>query len=339
MSTSACILGCEGLTLSASEKSFFAEARPWGFILFARNIKDAAQVLALTEDLRAAVGWNAPVLIDQEGGRVQRLRGPIWREWHPPLDTIEAARDPARVMYLRSYLIGHELRDVGVDVQCGPTCDVARDGTHPFLKNRLYGHDADTVIRHAQAVADGLGASGVACVAKHIPGHGLGTVDSHHDLPRVRADRATLDAVDFKVFREMTHLQMAMTAHVVFEDIDPDLPATQSPAMIDVIRRNIGFSGLLMTDDLSMNALPGSIGQRAEASRAAGCDVILHCNGERPEMEEVLANCGALEDQAKVRADLADAQRPKRQQLDIGAVEQELSDLLGGKVYVNDSRV
>ncbi|ABD54426.1 glycoside hydrolase family 3 N-terminal domain-containing protein [Jannaschia sp. CCS1] len=336
MATSASILGCEGLTLSASEKAFFAEARPWGFILFARNIKNAAQVLALTEELRASVGWNAPILIDQEGGRVQRLRGPIWREWSPPLDAIKAANDPSRVMYLRSYLIGHELREVGIDVQCGPTCDVARDTTHPFLKNRLYGYDADSVTRYAEAVVSGLADSGVACVVKHIPGHGLGTVDSHHDLPRVTADRATLDAIDFKVFNGMASQSMGMTAHVVFEAIDPDLPATLSPTMIDLIRSDIGFNGLLMTDDLSMNALPGTIGERAAAARAAGCDVILHCNGDRAEMEEVLANCGVLDGPAKERADIADARRPSQQHLDINAVEQELSDLLGGKVYVND---
>lgn len=334
MTQSATILGCEGLALSRSERAFFAEAHPWGFILFARNVQDAAQVTALTAELRDAVGWNAPVLIDQEGGRVQRLRGPIWRDWHPPLDMIEAARDPSRSMYIRSYLIGHELRDVGIDVQCGPTADVAREGTHPFLKNRLYGYNVDGVTRHARAVVDGLTDSGVASVAKHIPGHGLGTVDSHHDLPRVTVDRATLEAVDFKVFSNLSDLSMGMTAHVVFEDIDPDLPATLSPTMIDLIRSQIGFDGLLMTDDLSMNALPGTLGQRAAAARAAGCDIILHCSGDRAEMEEVLANCGILEGSAKTRSDAAADQRPQQQSLDIDALEQELSDLLGGEVYV-----
>ena len=334
MTQSAAILGCEGLALSRSERAFFADARPWGFILFARNVKDAAQVTDLTSELRDAVGWNAPVLIDQEGGRVQRLRGPIWREWHPPLDMIEAARDPARAMYLRYYLIGHEMRDVGIDVQCGPTADVARDGTHPFLKNRLYGYDAESVAQRSRAVVSGLADSGVASVAKHIPGHGLGTVDSHHDLPRVSVDRATLEAVDFRVFEGLSDLSMGMTAHVVFEDIDPDLPATLSPTMIDLIRTNIGFNGLLMTDDLSMNALPGTLGQRAAAARSAGCDIILHCSGNRAEMEAVLANCGALDSVAKTRADVAASQRPARQTLDIDAFEAELSDLLGGEVYV-----
>lgn len=336
MTHSATILGCEGLALSPSERAFFADARPWGFILFARNVRDAAQVAALTAELRDAVGWNAPVLIDQEGGRVQRLRGPIWREWQPPLNMIEAARDPSRAMYLRSYLIGHELRDVGIDVQCGPTADVARDDTHPFLKNRLYGYDAQSVTTRARAVVNGLADSGVASVAKHIPGHGLGTVDSHHDLPRVIVDRETLRSVDFKVFRGLSDLSMGMTAHVVFEDIDPDLPATLSPTMIDLIRTDIGFNGLLMTDDLSMNALPGTLGQRAAAARAAGCDIILHCSGDRAEMEDVLANCGALDSTARTRADIAADQRPKRQSLDIDALEAELSDLLGGEVYVEN---
>lgn len=336
MTTSASILGCEGLTLSASEKTFFAEAQPWGFILFARNIKNAAQISALTEQLRAIVGRDAPILIDQEGGRVQRLRGPIWREWYPPLDMIASASDPVQAMYLRSILIGHELRSVGIDVNCAPTCDVARDVTHPFLQNRLYGRTPQAVAKIARAVMEGQAKGGVASVVKHIPGHGLGTVDSHHDLPRVRVDRATLDTIDFNVFRSLRDAPLGMTAHVVFEGIDPDLPATLSPTMVDLIRTDIGFNGLLMTDDLSMNALPGSIGARAAAARTAGCDVILHCNGERPDMEEVLANCGVLEGVAKDRADAADTARPTRQHLDINAMEQELSDLLDGKVYVDD---
>ncbi len=334
MTQAATILGCEGLTLSADEKRFFAEAQPWGFILFARNVDDPAQLSALTADLRSAVGRDAPVLIDQEGGRVQRMRGPHWREWLPPLDMVAKASDPATALYLRYRLIAEELRSVGIDVQCGPTADVARNDTHDFLRNRLYGSDPDTVIDLSNAVAEGLTDGGIGCVVKHIPGHGAATVDSHHDLPRVTLDRDALDATDFAVFAEMDHIMMGMTAHVVFEAIDPDLPATLSSKVMKVIREDIDFDGLLMTDDLSMNALPGSIGDRASAARKAGCDMILHCNGERAEMEQVLANCGQLGGAAQARADTVIARRPEAQPLDIQATEAELSALLGGEVYV-----
>ncbi len=331
---SAAILGCEGPKLGAEEARFFADAQPWGFILFARNVKTPDQLKGLCQDLRNAVGWSAPILIDQEGGRVQRLRGPYWREWRPPMDTIAATSDPSRVMFLRARLIAEELRDVGIDVNCIPTADVARDGTHPFLRNRLYSSFARRAARSARATVDGLLASGVTPVAKHLPGHGAATVDSHHRLPRVKLDRQTLDAVDFAVFRELDDLTLGMTAHVVYEAIDPDQPATLSPVMIDLIRNEIGFGGALMTDDLSMNALPGSMGARAAAARAAGCDLILHCNGERPEMEAVLANCGALDGASAERAQIALDRRPKRQPIDIQAAEAELADLLDGAVYV-----
>ncbi|MBF9044223.1 beta-N-acetylhexosaminidase [Rhodobacterales bacterium HKCCE4037] len=334
MTQAATILGCEGLSLSPDEKRFFAEAQPWGFILFARNVNDPAQVAALTAELRDAVGWEAPVLIDQEGGRVQRLRAPHWREWHPPLDMVARASDPARALYLRYRLIAEELRAVGIDVHCGPTADVARSETHPFLQNRLYGTDPDTVIDLCNAVAEGLTDGGIHPVVKHIPGHGAATVDSHHDLPRVSLDRETLDVTDFAVFAEMDHIMMGMTAHVVFEAIDPDRPATLSPDVMKVIREDIDFDGLLMTDDLSMNALPGTIAERAAAARKAGCDMILHCNGDRAEMEQVLANCGQLSGAAQARADTVIARRPEPQPLDIQAAERDLSALLGGEVYV-----
>lgn len=334
MTQAAAILGCEGLTLSAEEKRFFADAQPWGFILFARNINDPAQVTALTAELRAAVGWDVPILVDQEGGRVQRMRGPHWREWHPPLDMIAKASDPAAALYFRSRLIAAELSAVGIDVQCGPTADIARDDTHAFLKNRLYGFDPVTVTDLATAMAEGLTDGGIHPVVKHIPGHGAATVDSHEKLPRVTLDRDTLDQNDFAVFAQMDHIMMGMTAHVVFEAIDPELPATLSPAVMRVIREEIDFDGLLMTDDLSMGALPGSIGERASAARNAGCDMILHCNGERSEMEQVLSNCGQLGGAAQARADTVIARRPQALPLDIQAVERDLAALLGGEVYV-----
>lgn len=332
MGQSATILGCEGLALSPDERAFFAEAAPWGFILFARNIMDAAQVSALTAELRAAVGWNAPVLIDQEGGRVQRLRGPIWREWMAPLD--QMAKSGPRAMALRYRLIAHELRDVGIDVNCAPTADVARADTHPFLRNRLYGSDATSVAQTARAVANGLLAGGVLPVVKHIPGHGAAIADSHEDLPRVSANRATLDSTDFAAFRALKSLPLGMTAHIVFGALGSTLPATMDPDIIALIRNDIGFHGALMTDDLSMGALPGPIGERAARAKAAGCDLILHCNGELLEMQDVVAQSGTLDGASKGRTDAALALRRPPEPLDIGAIEQELSDLLGGEVYV-----
>lgn len=332
MTRSATILGCEGLSLRGAERAFFADVQPWGFILFARNINDAAQVIALTSDLREAVGRDVPILIDQEGGRVQRMRGPIWREWHPPLD--QMARGGPAAMRLRYRLIAHELRAVGIDVNCAPTADVARPDTHPFLRNRLYGDTAEAVADAARAVADGLMAGGVLPVLKHIPGHGAARADSHTDLPRVTHDRATLERVDFAAFRALADLPLGMTAHIVFEALGSTRPATMDPDMIRMIREDIGFTGALMTDDLSMGALPGPIGERAARAKAAGCDLILHCNGEMAEMLAVVDGAGALDGAAKARTDAALAARRAADPLDIDAVEADLFRLLDGEVYV-----
>jgi beta-N-acetylhexosaminidase len=326
--TGAFIFGCEGPVLLPSEARFFRTVRPWGFILFARNIEAPDQVRRLTAQLREAVGWAAPVLIDQEGGRVQRLRAPHWREWLPPLEQMETARDPLRAMELRARLIAHELHAIGIDVNCAPTADLATALTHPFLRNRTLGTSPEQVSAAARAVVAGHAAGGVLSVLKHIPGHGRGTADSHHDLPHVDVPRATLDATDFAVFHALRDVSMGMTAHVVYTDIDARAPATTSPRMHRVIREEIGFGGLLMTDDLSMNALPGDIATRARDSIAAGCDVILHCNGERPEMEAVVAAAGALSPVARARAEAALAMRETPAPLDIAAVEADLEALL-----------
>ena len=332
---SATILGCEGPRLSPDEALFFSEAQPWGFILFARNIEDPTQLLALTSDLRAAVGRDAPILIDQEGGRVQRMRPPYWRQWRPALDQMAQAGPAraARAMRLRARLIAHELRGVGIDVNCMPLADVARETTHPVLLNRLYGTEPDTVIGAGRAVAEGLIAGGVLPVLKHLPGYGLGAVDSHLSLPRVSAPLEELRRVDFAAFKPLADLPLGMTAHIVYEAIDPDLPATFSAELITLIRDQIGFDGALMTDDLSMGALPGPIGERASRARAAGCDLILHCNGERAEMVDVLANAGTLAGASLARCQTALATRSQPEPLDIEAVEADLADLLDGEVY------
>ena len=327
MGQGAYILGCAGLTLSASEKAFFRDSDPWGFILFARNVDTPAQMRALTAELRAAVGRDAPILIDQEGGRVQRMRAPHWREFLPPLDQCQKASDPARAMWLRGRLIAEDLMSVGVDVNCAPMLDVARPDTHEFLYNRCYGHEAETVAQMGRAHTEGMAHGGVAGIIKHIPGHGRGTVDSHLDLPRVRASRAAL-AEDFAPFAALSDLSMAMTAHIIYEAIDPDHCATQSPACIGLIRDEIGFDGLLMSDDLSMQALSGTMAARGAASISAGCDIVLHCNGDMAEMDAV-ATLGAMNRAAQARADRAIAARPTQLSVDIAALEAEFQSLVG----------
>jgi len=302
--------GCAGLTLSPDEAAFFRASDPLGFILFSRNIDTPDQILRLTGDLRAAVGRDAPILIDQEGGRVQRLRAPHWREWIAPLDEVARAgvRAP-QVMTLRYRVIAAELRAIGIDVNCAPCADIARANTHPVLLNRCYGKNAPTAASIGRAVADGLLAGGVLPVLKHIPGHGAATADSHLELPHVDLPRETLRDQDFAAFRALADLPMAMTGHIVFDAIDATASATQSPAMIALIRDDIGFDGLLMSDDISMHALSGDMGARCLLSLKAGCDVILHCNGEMAEMEQVAAASGTLGSQAQARADHALALR------------------------------
>lgn len=326
---SAAILGCAGPVLTSAETTFFREADPFGFILFARNVETPDQLRRLTGALRATVGRDAPVLVDQEGGRVQRLRAPHWREWLPPLDEAASLAPGARGrgLWLRYRLIAAELRAVGIDACCAPTADIAGPDTHPFLKNRCFGTDPATVAGAARAAAEGLLAGGVLPVMKHLPGHGRAVVDSHLHLPRVTADAATLAATDFAAFRALADLPVAMTAHVVFDAFDAAHPATLSPAMIRVIREGIGFAGLLLTDDLSMEALSGTIGARAAAAIAAGCDVALHCNGNRAEMEAVVAAAGCLTADAAVRATAALARRGSAGTIDTTRLEAEFEAL------------
>ncbi len=323
----AAIFGCAGPSLLPGEATFFREADPYGFILFARNVETPDQLRRLTASLRGAVGRDAPVLIDQEGGRVQRLRSPHWTDWTPPLDTVLAAGSveaAARVMRLRAQVIAAELRALGVDANCAPVADVASDVTHPFLRNRCYGTDPAVVAVVARAVADGLLAGGVIPVVKHMPGHGRSHVDTHLDLPVVTATAAELAAVDFAPFRALADLPMAMTAHLVFAAYD-DLPATQSPRMIRLIREEIGFQGLLMTDDLNMQALAGTLAERAARSMAAGCDIALHCKGDLAEMQAVAAAAGAMTVQARARGVAALAWR-REIAVDVPALMAELAD-------------
>lgn len=325
----AAIFGCAGPVLGDDERAFFREADPLGFILFARNVEDPAQVRRLTHSLRDAVGRDAPVLVDQEGGRVQRLRAPHWREWLAPLDQVaRSGAQAARGMALRSRIIAHELRDVGIDGNCAPCADLASAATHPFLRNRCYGSDPAQVAVIARAVADAHLAGGVLPVVKHMPGHGRSTADTHHDLPTVTEEAATLEATDFAPFRALNDLPIAMTAHIVFAAHDTDNPATQSPAMIRVIRDSIGFNGLLLTDDLNMQALAGTLAERAARSLAAGCDIALHCKGDLAEMQAVAAAAGTMRADTLMRAQAALAARRAPDPVDIAALEADLAAIL-----------
>lgn len=326
MPANATILGgIAGTELTAAERDFFRAADPWGFILFGRNVDSPDQLRRLTGDLRDAVGRDAVVTVDQEGGRVQRLRAPHWTEWPAPLD--QAAAGP-RAMWLRYALIGRELRAVGIDSNCAPTLDVAQADTHPFLRNRCFGTDPGTVATLGRAAADGMLAAGVLPVMKHMPGHGRAVADSHHDLPTVAAPPADLEAMDFVPFRTLNDLPMGMTAHIRFTALD-DAPATASRRMIGLIRDRIGFDGLLMTDDITMNALSGTQAERAAASIAAGCDLVLHCNGTIADMEPVVAAAGAMTPDAQRRAAAALAQRRAPQDMDFAALMAEWRSLTG----------
>ncbi|MEY8830807.1 beta-N-acetylhexosaminidase [Sedimentitalea sp. XS_ASV28] len=333
MNFGATILDADGLRLSADEKAFFRDVDPFGFILFARNLETPEQIRALCADFREAVGRDAPITIDQEGGRVQRLRPPLARDWLPPLEHVANAGDGAeRAMYLRYRLIAQELRDYGIDSNCAPMVDVAGPQTHAFLRNRCYGEEPGQVAQLGRAAADGMLAGGVLPVVKHIPGHGRATQDSHFDLPHVSVNAEALDDTDFAPFRALNDLPMGMTAHLVYDAIDPQ-PATISPRMISVIREQIGFDGLIMTDDISMKALTGSLGDLSRAAIAAGCDVILHCNGTLSERAEVAEAAGRMTDAAQHRAEAALAARRDPSELDIPACEADLHRLMSGKVY------
>ena len=334
--TTAAIFGCIGPRLLPEERAFFRDADPFGFIIFARNVDNPVQLYRLTSDLRAAVGRDSPVLVDQEGGRVQRLRSPHWRDWTPPMEAIAAAPDLAtacRIMTLRAALIASELRAVGIDANCAPVADIATDATHAFLRNRCYGTDATAVTAIARAVADATLAAGVLPVLKHMPGHGRATGDTHHDLPTVTANAATLHATDFAPFRALADLPMAMTAHIVFDAYDRDNPATQSSRMIEIIRSDIGFKGLLMTDDLNMQALSGTLSDRTSRSLLAGCDLALHCNGELPEMQSVATAAGPMRPETHLRAAAALAHRHSPKPCDTAALLAELATLTQGRLH------
>jgi beta-N-acetylhexosaminidase len=309
------ITGVEGLVLTASERDFLREADPWGLILFRRNVDTPEQVRALTAAFREAVGrTDAPVLVDQEGGRVQRLGPPHWPAYPHGgayasiyAADADAGLDCAR---LGARLIAADLTDLGITVNCLPIADVPVPGASAVIGDRAYGQTAAAVSAVSTAVAVGLMQGGILPVLKHLPGHGRANVDSHESLPAVSTDRETLAATDFAAFRPLAALPLGMTAHVVYTAIDPVEPATTSATVIrDIIRGDIGFGGALMSDDLSMGALSGTIADRTRAALAAGCDLALHCNGHFDEMQQVAKESPVLSGDAARRADAALAVR------------------------------
>ncbi len=330
----AAILGCAGLRLTEAERAFFARTNPLGFILFARNVDTPAQVADLVAELRLVVGRaDAPVLIDQEGGRVQRLRPPHWRSAPAgaPFARLAAA-DPAAAaaaLRLNFRLIGRELAALGIDVDCAPVLDVPVQGAHDVIGDRAYGIRPAQVAALGRAAMDGLLDEGVLAVIKHIPGHGRAMVDSHQALPVVEAARAELESQDFAPFRALAAAPWAMTAHVVYKAIDPDAPATTSAKVIgEVIRGVIGFDGVLVSDDLSMKALGGGFGDRTRAALDAGCDIVLHCNGEMAEMTAIAAALRPLSEIAQERLARAAAMKRRAPPLDAAEADARVAAAL-----------
>ena len=334
MGSRAFITGVSGLELSAAEREFIRVERPWGFILFKRNIETPAQVIQLVKELRNTIGHpDAPVLIDQEGGRVQRLGPPHWLVYPPgavfgALYGIDRAAGLTAAR-LSARLIAADLSELGITVDCLPLADLPVAGADAVIGNRAYGNEPAKVAAIARAVTDGLEQGGVLPVLKHIPGHGRATADTHFRLPEVDTPGDELERTDFAAFRPLADLPMAMTAHVVFSALDPAHPATTSATIIEqVIRGVIGFQGLLMSDDVSMNALAGSIAERTRDIVAAGCDMVLHCNGKLDEMREVARETPELSGKALERAGRALASRKAPQPFDRLKARAELDALI-----------
>lgn len=313
------ISGCSGLALTSNEKKFFKDTQPWGLVVFARNCQSGKQLMALTDEFRDCVGRkDAPVLVDQEGGRVQRLSPATgsWRKYPAPaiyekyyheypLHALRVARNVGRLMAV-------DLEEAGITVNCVPVLDVPQKDAHRIVGDRAYGTSPETIHVIARQHVAGFAQGGILPVMKHAPGHGRAQVDSHTELPRVEASRAALEIADFRTFAAFADCPMAMTAHVVFTAIDEKAPATLSRIVVrNLLRKQLGFNGLLMTDDLSMKALSGSYESRVQAALNAGCDIALHCNGELDEMQEVAEAAGVLGGKSMARAKAALRQRQK----------------------------
>lgn len=327
------IFGLSGLSLTADERAFFADAQPLGYILFKRNVQDRTQLRALTDELRALTGRDdLPILIDQEGGKVARMGPP---EWLPspagpafdrlydlaPSSAIEAARSNGAA-------VGVMLAEVGITVDCWPLLDVAQPDATPAITTRTYGCEPLRVAAMGRATLEGLASAGVVGVVKHMPGHGRAVVDSHYELPRVSVDAAALER-DIAPFRTLNHAPMGMTCHVVYDAWDSERPATLSPTVIrDVIRGSIGFDGLLMTDDIDMKALSGTPADKATGAIDAGCDVVLDCWAQMPEMVAIVDRLDDIAAVSRARLDRAMASVAAAGAVDFAAMVAKRDGLL-----------
>ncbi len=332
----ALILDCEGPELSEEEWSFFQDIQPLGFILFQRHCKSPEQVKALVQSLKECVEHNdVPILIDQEGGRVARLKPPHWPEFPPAGFFAEYfcsdEMNAVRACYLNARLMACELAALGITVDCAPVLDIRVDGAHAIIGDRAYGAQAESIIPLARAVCDGLMEGGVSPVIKHIPGHGRALVDSHEELPVVKEEAAVLREQDFVPFKALADAPMAMTAHIVYDAFDKTQPATLSKAVIDLIRNEIGFDGLLMSDDITMKALKGELGTLAEQTIVAGCDVVLLCNATLEQRRQVAAHTPELTEHAKKRVTRAFSMIKDKRDMDMEALRAEYASLITGR--------
>lgn len=332
----AAIISCAGTSLSRDERELIRDLDPLGLIVFARNINNKTQLFELSSSFRdAARRPDAPVLIDQEGGRVARLRPPVWRQTEPAA-TYGAIfkQDPDRAfeaVRLNARLMAAELHEVGVSVDCVPVLDLAIPGAHSVVGNRAYGETPEQVAALGRAVAETMLSAGIMPVIKHMPGHGRAKVDSHQEMPRVDADRVALERHDFRAFKLMADMPWGMTGHIVFEAVDPKRPATQSATVIrEIIRGHIGFGGFLLTDDLCMGALSGDMGERVAAALAAGCDAALICDGDIEKSRLGLETAPELAGDAMQRYRAATARCGRPTGIDAAALESRLEALLRG---------
>ena len=340
MTLKAFISGCAGTSPSDAERRFFAEEKPCGLILFARNCESPAQIAALVAAFKDAVESDEVlVLIDQEGGRVQRLRPPNWRAMPPARcfgrlyeTTPEAAKQAA---FSAARLMAQELRDCGINVNCTPVLDVPKRGAHEIIGDRAFSDDPEVVIALGRAVIDGTLAGGVLPVVKHVPGHGRAPADSHLALPRIDASAAELDATDFRPFRALADAPLAMTAHVLIPAFDDRRPASVSPVIMgEVIRDRLGLKGLVMSDDIGMQALGGPYAERARDVIAAGCDVALHCSGELSEMLEIGPAVPPLDGIAAERFAQARARLREPQPFDVASAISLVAGAASGRTMV-----
>lgn len=342
MGITSVIFGCKGLELEPEERAFFTKTQPWGFILFGRNVDTPEQVAALVADLKSCVEHDdVPILIDQEGGRVRRLRPPHWPDYvsgsvigdHYKQDKARGLR----IAWLQSRLMACDLIKLGINVDCLPVLDVPVPGSHDVIGDRAYGHDVDSVTDLGLAASNGLLDGGVLPVIKHIPGHGRAGVDSHKALPVVTDDLETLKHSDFEPFKRLNKMPMAMTAHVTYEAIDKENCATLSkPVISDIIREFMGFDGLIMCDDISMHALSGDFSERTQRAFAAGCDIVLHCHGIMDEMEAIIASAPELTGDALRRANDATKLLHISNPCDEAALREEYARLCETEIYGQD---